>query len=87
MDSVRIYDNGGKTADRYTVVFMAQPQSRGLYSCISMSEQPFHPQGVGQHCSAMPGSHLGKRVALSQLPADCQAMVIRDLQSAALLVT
>ena len=87
MKTVRIYDNGGKTADRFTAVFMAQPQGRGLYSGISMSESPFHPQGVGQHCSAMPGRHLGRRIALASMPADCQAMVMRDLQSAALVAT
>jgi hypothetical protein len=87
MKTVRIYHNGGKTADRYTAVFMAQPQGRGLYSGISMSERPFHPQGGGQHCSAMPGRHLGRRIALAALPADCQMLVMRDLQSVALGAT
>jgi hypothetical protein len=46
---------------------------------VGMSSNPFHPQGFGQHCSAMPGKHLGKRVPLASLPPDCQALVGQDL--------
>jgi hypothetical protein len=84
---VRIYDNGGKTADRYTAVYIAQPLGRGLYDSVGMCENPFHPQGIGQHSSAMPGGHLGKRIDFEALPADCQALVKRDLQNAAMTVS
>jgi hypothetical protein len=54
---IRCYDNGGETADRYTVVFsgrtaveVAQDGSR-WYPYLAMSESPYHPQGVGIHGS------------------------------------
>ena len=53
---VRIYDNGGETVDRYTVVYTgrAAPKramGRGptQYPYLGMSGEPFHPQGFGQH--------------------------------------
>ena len=72
--STRIYDNGGKTFDRYTVVFMSRPYAPNspLYEALAMSANPFHPQGFGQHTSAMPGRHLGKRIEPEDLPNDCQ---------------
>lgn len=73
---LRIYDNGGKTADRYTII---PPRSawrtfkRGqFWECIGCNAYPFHPQGIGMHCEATPGPHLGKRAEFSALPADVQ---------------
>lgn len=50
---VRIYDNRGESADRYTVVFTGN-YDKGEpphveWSVLGMSEAPFHPQGVGLH--------------------------------------
>lgn len=82
MKNVRIYDNGGKTLDRYTAVYMKQPErERGIYAARGMSENPFHPQGFGLYCSAMPGRHLGRRIAFEQLPPDCQKAVLLDLNA------
>ena len=73
MQNVRIYDNGGKTFDRYTVVFMDRPEkASGTFEAFCMSACPFHPQGFGQHASAMTGRHLGKLIAFEDLPNDCQ---------------
>lgn len=81
MKNIRIYDNGGKTLDRYTVVFMDQPEHPApSFAVLGMSEHPFHPQGFGQHCTAMPGRHLGKRIKFEQLPPDCQRCVLQDLR-------
>jgi len=79
MNNVRIYDNGGKTFDRFTAVYMAHPENNGLFAARGMSENPFHPQGFGQFCSAMPGRHLGKRIAFEALPVDCQRLIDSDL--------
>ena len=80
MARVRIYDNGGETLDRFSVLYMDSPENgAGMFECLGMSEHPFHPQGFGQHCTAMPGLHLGKRIRLSDLPKDCQTAVLRDL--------
>jgi hypothetical protein len=59
---VRCYDNGGKTADRYTVVYTGNYRNRtghglwgtsnfekGWFQHVCMSSSPFHPQGVGMH--------------------------------------
>ena len=57
---VRCYDNGGKTFDRYTVVYTGKyrnipgrgccPKNGPLdFQNVGMSEHPFHPQGFGQH--------------------------------------
>lgn len=53
---VRVYDNGGETADRYTAVFSGvAAKSKGIGSMpdqwpyLAMSGSPFHPQGFGQH--------------------------------------
>lgn len=82
---VRCYDNGGRSADRYTVVYMddLEDKRRNLYSCIGMNDRPFHPQGIGMHGTAQPGKHLGKRVKFSELPADCQKAVLQDLDETA----
>lgn len=78
--NIRIYDNSGKTFDRYTVVFMDQPEKQsGVYAAVGMSTHPFSPQGFGQHCSAMPGRHLGRRIQFNELPKDCQALTLQDL--------
>jgi hypothetical protein len=86
---IRCYNNGGQWAeggsiDQYTVVYIDQREQwtrdGWIYSAVAMNERPFHPQGFGQHCAAMDGPHLGKRIAFSALPADCQHMVRQDLQ-------
>jgi len=54
---VRCYDNGGESADRYTVVYTGRYRkpmgdgSGGLswFQYVGMSALPFHPQGVGMH--------------------------------------
>lgn len=82
---LRCYDNGGPdkggTCDRFTVVYLDEPERKpGSFAAVGMNGSPFHPQGFGQHCTAMPGRHLGKRVALTDLPEDCQKVVRQDLK-------
>lgn len=46
---IRCYDNGGETADRYTVVFTGRYRSRmrnGLICVLGMSAAPYSPQGI-----------------------------------------
>lgn len=83
---VRCYDNGGKTADRYTVVFTGRyrktPRDEFLY--LGMNAHPFHPQGIGQHGSSREQidrpsyGHLGKKIKFTDLPEDCQKAVLND---------
>lgn len=56
----RVYDNGGISVDRYTVVFGDDDladQCGGEYPYIAASGEPFHPQGFGQH-----GGNMGKPI-------------------------
>jgi len=48
-----IYDNRGQSADRYTVIYR-EPVTGSTYADMwigyrAMSENPFHPQGVGMY--------------------------------------
>lgn len=79
-----IYDNGGKTFDRFTVFYKGRGtldhKTQGTFRfCVGMSENPFHPQGFGQHGSGMPGKHNGKRIKFEDLPEQCQRLVKQDL--------
>jgi hypothetical protein len=78
--NIKCYDNGGKTFDRYTVVYLDQPAGHkgNLFECVGMNETPFHPQGFGQHSIASVGKHLGKEIPFESLPIDCQTLVNRD---------
>lgn len=75
--AIKIYDNGGKTADRYTAINTNRRVRGqfGMYEAIGFNAYPFHPQGYGQHTIAEPGRHLGKRVKLDELPADAARFV------------
>ena len=82
MRRVRCYDNGGFTADRYTVVW-SKPVTydHTLYWIIaSMSGDPTHPQGVWG-TSEIPGrprksvDAWGKRIPFSKLPEKCQELI------------
>jgi len=75
---LRAYDHPS-SLDRYTVVFDDGAQ-RLTY--IGMNASPFHPQGFGQHGELERhnlGSHLGKRINISDLPQDCKRLVLQDL--------
>jgi len=82
---IAVYDNGGKTIDRYSVYYnfvQSRPQVRPKqYMCLGMNAAPFHPQGIGMHSSGCLGRHNGKRIRLEDLPADCQQAVKNDLSS------
>lgn len=73
---LRCYDNGGRSADRYTIIPPRwagkdyREHAPGTWLALAASPSPFNPQGVGMHCAAMPGNHLGKRVKWSELPED-----------------
>ena len=79
---IKCYDNGGKSFDRYTVIYLDEIENRDkrLFAARAMSASPFNAQGFGQYTSAMVGSHLGKRIAFAELPKDCQKLVLKDLE-------
>lgn len=71
MKAPRIFDNGGETFDRYTLI---TPDD----FIFGFSSEPFHPQGFGQFCGEWQGGstrHLGKKVTIESLPINAQKYV------------
>jgi hypothetical protein len=69
---VAIYDNGGKTADRYTVVTnnrIAFYKGRYTYDALSLSEDPYW---ICYWCQCIRGPHLGKKIKLTDLSETLQ---------------
>ena len=87
-----VADNGGKTFDRYTVLYKPQlgyldtEYETYYYPYLGMSENPCHPQGFGQHgesktrLSVWNDKWLGKVIDFEELPTKCQQAVKEDLQ-------
>jgi hypothetical protein len=79
---IHIYDNGGKTVDRYTVVYTRTSS----HEYVGLSERPFHPQGFCQHGVAQQSidypayGHIGKKISWEDLPEDCKQIVMRDYE-------
>lgn len=80
--SITIYDNGGKTLDRYSVILNNYRRRQypwggvWLYECLSLSEGG---RGFSQFCEAMKGRHLGKIVEFSTLDEETQSHIIARL--------
>ena len=71
--NIKIYDNGGKTFDRYTAII-----DRMFFG---FSENPFSPLGFSQFCGDVPKGmrsyrHLGKKVSLDSLSADVRKAIL-----------
>lgn len=80
--NIRIYDNKGKTLDRYTVIYLDFPENRlNTFDARGMSENPFSPQGFGCSCTATPSRHLGVRIQFKDLPLDCKKLILQDIKS------
>lgn len=86
---IRVYDNGGRSFDRYTVVFtkkaITNTHGDRWFMYLGMSENPFHPQGFGQHGESdrqpvdrPTYGHLGKKIKFEDLPEDCKQLVLQD---------
>jgi hypothetical protein len=81
---IRCYDNGGATADRYTVVMTGHYRHKTgkQYWYLGMSPNPFHSQGVGTSGAAdciidRPSyKHLGKKIKYDSLPAECKTFIM-----------
>ncbi len=81
--NIRCYDNG-ESGDRYTCVFTGRytHKTGGEYWYLGMSDDPFHPQGIGQSGTSPTQidrpkySHLGKKVSFEELPFKVKQYVI-----------
>ena len=65
-----IYDNGGKTFDRYTIALVYYHGNKMMHHCLGLSDNPNSPSGFSQWDDCVPGSHLGKEIPWSKLPAE-----------------
>lgn len=82
---VRCYDNGGETADRYTVVFTGHytHKTNRTHWCLGMSGNPFHPLGIGAYGESDTQidyptyGHLGKKIKFADLTEDCKKCVMQ----------
>ena len=81
----RIYDTGLDGAFyRYTVPFKGyRANDYGMvYPYLASSDNPFHPQGFGQHGESkefLTGKHLGKRVSFEYLPELVQQFILQSI--------
>ena len=81
MKNISIYDNGGKTLDRITVIFdkeKRQTKDGIIYNCIAASETG---SGIYQHCEAIKGKHLGKKINFSKLSLPLQNKLLIELNN------
>lgn len=79
-DMWRIYDNGGTTLDRYSILVEDGNERwegpNRLQTCLGVSKGGV---AFSQFSEAVPGKHLGKRVKLESLDADTRAHIIARL--------
>ena len=77
----RIYDNQGKTRDRYTIALKAKYNHGVKYwPFLGCNRLPF--EGIGYHgCSTefLKGKHLGKRVRFEDCPEQVQQFIMQNL--------
>lgn len=83
-----IFDNGGKTFDRFTVLYVPDAESKDWVNFLGASAHPYDPQGFGQHgemrssdVAAYRYTAAGARQssAWSTLPEDVKRAVRQDL--------
>ena len=85
-----VLDNGGETADRYTVFYRSNGWAPWC-DYFALSDRPDDPQGVSMCGEIWPGycsagemlrtfSHVGRRVRFSALPENVRAHVLYRLK-------
>lgn len=78
---IRVYDNGGKTLDRYTVVIDGEDwdadASPGMKSMLGLNNGG---RGFSQFTEGQEGRHLGAGIAFQRLDAETQQHIIARLQ-------
>ena len=81
---LQIYDNGGKSLDRYTIF---KAYERGTRDPFGSNKKIF--EGIGastsgagfyQHITAMKGPHLGKRIKFEDLDKGLQEMLKQEFK-------
>ena len=77
---IRVYDNQGESADRYTCVFTGRYKGGRIY--LGMSSKPYHPMGISMHGFSDDAidrpkyAHLGKKVSFDTLPEEVKTCIM-----------
>lgn len=75
-----IYDNGGATVDRYTII-LGKPYNSSL---ITMSEKPLSPNGVNMYSHDVDGEYIPqpneKEIALEDCPVEVLVAIIKRIE-------
>jgi len=71
-----IWDNKGKTIDRYTIILTIKKANDG-YCCFSLSNNS--DNGFFQFGTCKEGEHLGKRISWKDLPNNIRKHIINRL--------
>ena len=78
---IKVYDDNGKTIDRYTIVYLDEYDGyTGYHTCLGMSANPSSAQGVAQYCDCIDGDHLGKEIPFGDLPEECQKLFVSGIE-------
>ena len=75
MKVIAVYDNGGKSLDKYTIVvdsIVSKNRNKYQYEAISASENGL---GVFMWVQCERGKHLGKKIEFSSLNKELQKKV------------
>lgn len=82
--NLEIYDNGGKTLDRYTIIDLRTGKhdifnaNKLTYEAISASATG---AGVYMHTHVIRGKHLGKKIPFLFLDGQLQSMIINEFKN------
>lgn len=86
-DVIACYDNGGRSADRYSFLIGSTTWngSSRFIPCLSTSGDPEHPQGVSMWCDAAhphgdTETHLGSKIEWEKVPKRVRLHVLRRLE-------
>jgi hypothetical protein len=75
---VRVYDNGGRTFDRYTVIF---DSGDDVYA-LGIGDTGNVPNGFCMTVEAVEGPHLGREIDLEDMTPAARKAVEEELASA-----
>lgn len=75
---LRIWDNGGATMDRYTIVpprWTKECREHRGWVCLFSGADP---RGMSGRSIAEPGPHLGRRIHVDELPEAVRNLTMRE---------
>jgi len=76
----KVYDNAGRTYDRFTVLYLFDKKGQDFYYGRAMSDNPKSESGVNQIICRKPHKYLGTEIKISDLPRDCQDIVMKEVR-------